>query len=219
MTVPTRLMLVDDDALVRAGLALMLDGACGLEVVAQVADGADVTEAVDRHHPDIVLMDIRMPGMSGITATARLRARPDPPKVIVLTTFDSDDNVLRALRAGASGFLVKDAPPARIVDAIVRVAAGEPMLSPQVMRRLMERATAGSDSIDRARRGLDRLSPRERDVALAVGRGGSNTDVAAELFMSTATVKAHVSRILSRLDLNNRTQIAILVHDADLDRP
>ncbi len=217
MTVPTRLMLVDDDALVRAGLAMMLDGASGIEVVAQVADGTDVAQAVDTHRPDIVLMDIRMPGMSGITATALLRKRPEPPDVIVLTTFDSDDNVLRALRAGASGFLVKDAPPARIVDAITRVAAGEPMLSPQVMRRLMERAASGSDSIGRARRSLGRLSPRERDVALAIARGGSNTDVAGALFMSPATVKAHVSRILTKLDLTNRTQIAILVHDADFD--
>ncbi len=212
-----RLMLVDDDPLVRAGLAMMLDGSDGIEVVAQVGDGADVPSAVDRHHPDVVLMDLRMPHVDGIRATARLRARTDPPEVLVLTTFDSDDNVLRALRAGAGGFLVKDAPPARIVDAITRVAAGEPMLSPQVMRRLMERAASGSDSIGRARRSLEQLSPREHDVALAIARGGSNTDIAAELFMSTATVKAHVSRILTKLDLTNRTQIAILVHDADLD--
>jgi len=212
-----RLMLVDDDPLVRAGLAMMLDGSDGIEVVGQVGDGADVPAAVDEHHPDIVLMDLRMPRIDGVRATARLRARPEAPEVVVLTTFDSDDNVLRALRAGASGFLVKDAPPAQIVDAIRRVAAGEPMLSPQVMRRLMDRAVITSGSVQQARTALDRLSPRERDVARAVGRGRSNAEIAAELYMSAATVKAHISRILTKLGLGNRTQVALLVHDADLD--
>ncbi|TWP33948.1 response regulator [Leekyejoonella antrihumi] len=215
MTLPIRLMLVDDDPLVRAGLAMMLDGTDGIGVVAQVGDGADVPAAVDQHHPDIVLMDLRMPRVDGIRATARLRARPEPPEVVVLTTFDSDDNVLRALRAGASGFLVKDAPPAQIVEAIRRVAAGDPMLSPQVMRRLMDRAVTTSAAVQDARAALDRLSPREREVATDVGRGHSNTEIAAALFMSTATVKAHISRILAKLDLTNRTQVALLVHEAD----
>jgi DNA-binding NarL/FixJ family response regulator len=150
------------------------------------------------------------------SVTRRLRARPNAPEVIVLTTFDSDENVLRALRAGASGFLLKDSPPERIVDAIRRVASGDPILSPSVTRRLMERAAVEAGSYERARAALQGLSDRERDVALAVGQGRTNAEIAAELFMSVATVKAHISRILTKLDLGNRTQGALLVHDADL---
>jgi DNA-binding NarL/FixJ family response regulator len=161
-------------------------------------------------------MDLRMPRVNGIVATQRLRARRYPPEVLVLTTFDSDDNVLRALRAGASGFLLKDAPPAQIVDAIRRVAAGEPMLSPQITRRLMDRAATEAGAYERARAALAALTPREHEVAVAVARGANNAEIGTELFMSVATVKAHVSRILTKLSLSNRTQIALLVHDAGL---
>lgn len=212
-----RLLLVDDDPLVRAGLAMLLGGDTDIEVVAEAGDGAAVPAAVDAHHPDVVLMDLRMPQVDGIRATARLRARPNPPEVVVLTTFDSDDNVLRALRAGASGFLVKDAPPEQIVGAIRRVAAGEPILSPAVLRRLMDQAIDSAGSADQARSALARLSPREHEVALAVGQGQSNAEIAAALLMSMATVKAHLSRILAKLDLNNRTQVALLIRDAGLD--
>jgi DNA-binding NarL/FixJ family response regulator len=211
-----RVVVVDDDALVRAGLTMMLDGAAGIRVVADVADGDEVPAVVDRHAPHVVLMDLRMPRVNGIVATQRLRARPNPPDVIVLTTFDSDENVLRALRSGASGFLLKDSPPAQIVEAIRRVAAGEPILSPAITRRLMDRAATEAGAYDRARAALNALSERERDVALAVGQGRTNAEIAAELFMSVATVKAHISRILTKLDLGNRTQVALLVHDADL---
>lgn len=211
-----RVVVVDDDALVRAGLTMMLDGAGGIRVVADVADGDEVPAVVDRHAPHVVLMDLRMPRVNGIVATQRLRARPNPPDVIVLTTFDSDENVLRALRSGASGFLLKDSPPAQIVEAIRRVAAGEPILSPAITRRLMDRAATEAGAYDRARAALNALSERERDVALAVGQGRTNAEIAAELFMSVATVKAHISRILTKLDLGNRTQVALLVHDADL---
>lgn len=217
MTTPVRLLLVDDDPLVRAGLAMLLGGDSGIEVVAQVGDGGEVPAAVDAHHPDVVLMDLRMPGVDGIRATARLRARQSPPEVVVLTTFDSDDNVLRALRAGASGFLVKDAPPDQIVSAVRRVAAGEPILSPGVLRRLMDQAVEVAGSAQQARAALARLSPREHDVAVAVGQGQSNAEIAAALLMSMATVKAHISRILAKLDLNNRTQVALLIRDAGLD--
>lgn len=217
VSAPVRLLLVDDDPLVRAGLAMLLGGDSGIEVVAQAGDGAEVPAAVDAHHPDVVLMDLRMPGVDGIRATARLRARANPPEVVVLTTFDSDDNVLRALRAGASGFLVKDAPPEQIVAAVHRAAAGEPILSPAVLRRLMDAAIASSGSADQARAALARLSPREHDVAVAVGQGRSNAEIAASLLMSMATVKAHISRILAKLDLNNRTQVALLIRDAGLD--
>jgi DNA-binding NarL/FixJ family response regulator len=163
-------------------------------------------------------MDIRMPTLDGLAATELLRARPDPPEVIVLTTFDADEYVLRALRAGASGFLLKHTPPAEILRAISRVSAGEPILSPTVTRQLIAHiGNTGADARRRhARTLLGQLSDREREVAVAVGRGRSNAEIGSELFLSVATVKAHVSRMLNKLNLNNRTQIALLAHDADL---
>jgi DNA-binding NarL/FixJ family response regulator len=211
-----RVVVVDDDALVRAGLTMMLDGANGIAVVGEAADGDMVPAALDAHAPDVVLMDIRMPRFDGILATRRLRRRPHPPEVIVLTTFDTDENVLRALRAGASGFLLKDTPPEQIVDAVRRVAAGDPILSPRIMRRLMDRAATEAGVHERAEATLATLSAREREVVLAVAQGRSNAEIAAELHMSVATVKAHISHILTKLDLGNRTQIALLAHDADL---
>ncbi len=212
-----RVLLVDDDALVRSGLRLMLAGAAGIEVVGEAEDGRGVLGAVDVHRPDVVLMDIRMPGLDGIEATRLLRAQPSPPDVIVLTTFDADELVLRALRAGAAGFLLKDTPPAEIVRAIERVNAGEGMLSPSVTRRLIALVAGDGDAAqrrDEARLRLSGLSAREHEVALAVGRGCANADIAAELHMSVATVKAHVSRVLVKLGVENRVQVALLVQDA-----
>jgi DNA-binding NarL/FixJ family response regulator len=211
-----RVLLVDDDALVRAGLTMMLDGAHGIEVVGEAADGAEVPAAVDAHAPDVVLMDLRMPRTDGITATRRLRARPRAPEVIVLTTFDADENVLGGLRAGASGFLLKDSPPAQIVDAIRRVAAGDPILSPVITRRLMDRAVAESGTKDKARAALAALTPREHEVVLGIAQGETNAEIAARLYMSVATVKAHITHILTTLGATNRTQIALLAHDAGL---
>jgi DNA-binding NarL/FixJ family response regulator len=213
-----RLLLVDDDPLVRAGLSLMMGGAGDIEIVGEAADGSEVEALVDRTRPDVVLMDIRMPSVDGLTATERLRARKDAPQVVVLTTFHADEQVLRALRAGAAGFVLKDTPPAEIVDAVRRVAAGDPVLSPTVTRQLMEHAAGtGADTRRRhARVRMDALNDREREVAVAVGRGLSNAEIAATLFMSVATVKTHVSRILAKLDLNNRVQIALLAYDAGL---
>ncbi|GAA0585403.1 MULTISPECIES: response regulator [Actinomadura] len=216
VTRPLRVLIVDDDALVRAGLSMMLDGTGGITVAAEAADGDEVPAAADAHAPDVVLMDLRMPRVDGITATRRLRSRPDPPEVIVLTTFDTDENILHALRAGASGFLLKDTPPGEIVQAVRRVAAGDPILSPRITRRLMDRAAVEAGAGLRARAALDGLSPRENEVVAAIARGRSNADIAAELFMSVATVKAHVSSVLTKLDLDNRTQIALLAHDAGL---
>ncbi|MGY5883262.1 response regulator [Modestobacter lacusdianchii] len=222
MTAPVRVLVVDDDPLVRAALAMVLGGADDLTLVGEAADGAEVPAAVARTSPDVVLMDIRMPRTDGLTATEQLSQQRDAPEVIVLTTFDADDQVLRALRAGASGFLLKDTPPAAIVDAVRRVAAGEPMLSPTVTRRLMAHvatagpAAPGDDRRTLARARLDLLSDREREVAVAIGRGLSNAQVGAELYLSVATVKAHVSRLLVKLELTNRVQIALLTHDADL---
>ena len=213
----TRVLLVDDDALVRSGLKLMLSGAEGIEVVGEADDGRGVLPAVDRHRPDVVLMDIRMPQLDGIAATRLLRAQPSAPEVIVLTTFDADELVVRALRAGAAGFLLKDTPPAEIVRAIQLVSAGEGMLSPTVTRRLIALVAGDSDAgerADRARARLDALSAREREVALAVGRGCANAEIATDLHMSVATVKAHVSRLLSKLEVDNRVQIALLVQEA-----
>ncbi|NUS76214.1 MAG: response regulator transcription factor [Streptomyces sp.] len=213
-----RLLLVDDDPLVRAGLSLMIGGADGIEIVGEAADGSDVEALVDRTRPDVVLMDIRMPSVDGLTATERLRARPDAPQVVLLTTFHADDQVLRALRAGAAGFVLKDTPPAEIVAAVHRVAAGDPVLSPTVTRQLMRHAagTAADTRRTRARARIAALNDREREVAVAVGRGLANAEIATELFMSIATVKTHVSRVLAKLDLNNRVQIALLAYDAGL---
>lgn len=216
MTGPIRVVIVDDDPLVRGMLTLMLDGADGIVVVGEAADGATAITAVDRHKPDVVLMDIRMPGVNGITATERLRRRHRPPEIIVLTTFDTDEHVVRALRAGASGFLLKDTPPEQISQAVRAVAAGNPMLSPGVTRRLMQRVASGAASQERARERLALLTPRERDVVLAIAQGRANAEIASELLMSVTTVKAHVSHILTKLDLDNRTQIALLAHDGGL---
>jgi DNA-binding NarL/FixJ family response regulator len=212
-----RVLLVDDDALVRSGLKLMLAGTEAVEVVGEADDGRGVLPAIDRHRPDVVLMDIRMPQLDGIAATRLVRAQPDPPAVIVLTTFDADEYVLRALRAGAAGFLLKDTPPAEIVRAIELVHAGDAMLSPAVTRRLIALVAGDGEAAARgeqARTRLAALTAREHEVALAVGAGRANAEIAAELHMSVATVKAHVSRLLAKLEVENRIQIALLVQDA-----
>jgi DNA-binding NarL/FixJ family response regulator len=214
--VTLRVLLVDDDALVRAGLRMILSSAPDLEVVGEVDDGARAVAAVLEHRPDVVLMDIRMAQMDGITATAALRRLPVPPQVIVLTTFQADEQVMSALRAGASGFLVKDTPPAEIIHAVRLVASGDAIVSPSVTRTLLAHVAAGpSDRRRAAAQRLATLTQREQEVAAAVGAGASNAEVAAALFMSEATVKAHVSRLLTKLDVANRVQIAILVRDAD----
>ncbi len=212
-----RVLLVDDDALVRSGLRIMLAGAANVDVVAEAADGREVLEAVDLHRPDVVLMDIRMPQLDGIAATRLLTTQPDPPAIVVLTTFDADELVLRALQAGAAGFLLKDTPPAEIVRAIELVHAGDGMLSPAITRRLISLVARDSDAAvrtDRARARMATLSPREHDVALAVASGQANAEIAAALHLSVPTVKAHVSRLLDKLDVDNRVQIALLVKDA-----
>jgi DNA-binding NarL/FixJ family response regulator len=211
-----KVLLVDDDALVRAGLRLILSSADDNEVVGESADGAGAVAAVHATRPDVVLMDIRMPQMDGITATAALRRLQRPPQVIVLTTFQADAQVVAALRAGASGFLVKDTPPAEIISAVRLVAAGDAIVSPSVTRTLLSHF-GDTEAAQRHRNAAERLAAltdREREVAAAVGAGASNAEIAASLFMSEATVKAHVSRLLNKLDAANRVQVAIVVHDA-----
>ncbi|TDU91359.1 LuxR family two component transcriptional regulator [Kribbella voronezhensis] len=213
-----RVLIVDDDPLLRAGLKLMLGGAPDIRVVGEAGDGTAVPGLIDQLCPDVVLMDIRMPGVDGLTATETLRRRPDAPEVIILTTFDADEHVLRALRAGAAGFVLKDTPPAEIVESVRRVVNGQPVLSPAVTKRLINRvATSGQDQRKaKATERLAGLNDREREIAVAVGEGKSNAEISATLYLSVPTVKTHVSRILTKLDLNNRVQIALLVHDADL---
>jgi DNA-binding NarL/FixJ family response regulator len=216
MTAPIRVLIVDDDPLVRAGLSMLLAGTEDIHIVGEAANGTEAVARVDAFEPDVVLMDIRMPGMDGLAATEVLRRRQRAPEIIVLTTFDIDDYVVCALRAGASGFLLKDTPLQEIVKAIRLVASGDPMLSPTVTRQLIDHVVDQGAGVRRseARASLDALSQRERQVAMAIAQGKSNAEIGRELFMSVATVKAYVSRLLTKLELNNRVQVALLAHDA-----
>jgi DNA-binding NarL/FixJ family response regulator len=213
-----RVLLVDDDPLVRSALALMLGGESDLTVVGQASDGREAISMVDSERPDVVLMDIRMPHMNGLEATKELHSRASPPRVIVLTTFDADDYVIGAIAAGADGFLLKDTPPAEIVEAVKKVSAGEPMLSPSaagILIKQIRENRGDSRGADAARR-LEILTERELEVAVAIGRGLSNAEIATDLYMSVPTVKAHVSRLFDKLGATNRVQIAITVHDGGL---
>lgn len=212
-----RAMIVDDDALVRLGLTDLLEGDPDIEVVAQATDGLHAVEQATAHRIDVALVDIRMPRMDGITATARLRALPYPPKVITLTTFDLDEYVYNALAAGADGFLLKDTDPAEILRAVHLVAAGSAMLHPAAARSVIDRfhATTQPDTTA-AKARLDQLTPRERDVLALLAEGETNADIATRLAMRESTVKAHVSRILATLDVTNRVQAALLARDAGL---
>ncbi len=212
-----RVLLVDDEQLVRSGLRMILQSSGDIEVVAEAADGAQAVEQVRLHRPDVVLMDIRMPTMDGLAATRQLTALPDPPKIIVLTTFELDEYVHTALQHGAVGFLLKDTPPRDLLQAVRTVSAGNAMLSPTVTKRLLaEFAARGTAQAVAARKQLEALTEREREVLVAVARGLSNAEIGKRLFMSEATVKAHVSRVLAKLGMSNRVQAAILAHDAGL---
>ncbi|MFL1378593.1 MULTISPECIES: response regulator [unclassified Nocardiopsis] len=214
-----RTVLIDDEQLVRSGLRMILDSAPDIEVVGEGGDGAEAIRLAEELDPDVVLLDIRMPGVDGLTAAARLAALPDPPHVVLLTTFDLDEYVHGALRAGAVGFLLKDTPPRDLIAAVRTVHEGNAMLSPSVTKRMLERfaAPAPADSAEGragAERRLEVLSERERAVLVAVAQGMSNAEAGRALGMREATVKAHVSRILAKLGMSNRVQAAILAHDA-----
>lgn len=214
-----RTLLIDDETLVRSGLRMILDAAPDIEVVGEGGDGAEAVRLAGELAPDVVLLDIRMPGTDGITAATRLTALPDAPRVVLLTTFDLDEYVHAALRAGAVGFLLKDTPPHDLISAVRTVHEGNAMLAPSITKRMLERfaepAPAGSaEGRVRAEQRLSVLSERERAVLVAVARGRSNAEAGRELGMREATVKAHVSRILSKLGMSNRVQAAILAHDA-----
>ncbi|MFE4856566.1 response regulator [Streptomyces sp. NPDC056670] len=215
-----RVVVVDDEAMVCGFLRTILGSAEDIEVVAEAHDGAAGIEAVLRHRPDVVLMDLRMPGMDGITAIERLARREGPlPPVVVLTTFDADQYVLRALRAGATGFLVKSTPPEELIG-LVRVAAeGHTVLSPAAARRLIAASTDGLSARDRARERVALLTDRETEVLAGLGEGLSNARIAARLHLSEATVKGYVSRTLDKLECANRTQAGLLAHEAGLVAP
>ena len=211
-----RVVVIDDDPLVRAGLKLMLGGHEGVDFVGEGGDGSEAAALVAEHRPDVLLMDIRMPGKDGLTATEELMAQEDAPRVVILTTFDSDDSVLRALAAGAAGFLLKDTPPDRMLEAIKQVAAGEHTLSPSVVSQVIAAATRhrGDPRREDARADLAVLNAREKDVAIAIGRGLTNAEISARHYLSLATVKGVVTQIFDKLGLTNRVQVAIKVHDA-----
>lgn len=210
-----RVLVVDDEQLVRSGLRLILEAAPDIIVVGEAADGAAALVEAYRLRPDVVLLDVRMPGTDGLTAAPRVVAAG--PKVIMLTTFDLDEYVHRALRAGAVGFLLKDTPPRELAAAVRTVAVGQAMLAPTVTRRLISSfAERGPARRTAARQQLDLLTDRELEIVREVARGHANAEIARRLAMSEATVKAHVSRALAKLQLANRVQVAILVHDADL---
>ena len=230
---PVRVLLVDDDPMVRSALRMVLGGLDDVVVVGEAADGEEAVALAAATAPDVALVDVRMPRRDGISAAREITAAGGT-RVVVLTTFGEDEAVLAALRAGADGFLLKDTPPARIVAAVRRVAAGEPVLSPDVTRRLIGHVTGGpagpggspstpptpaagvDERRDRALRLLSRLGAKEREVAVAVGRGLPNAEIGARMSLSTATVKAYVSRVMAHLGVDNRVQVAILVHDAGL---
>lgn len=213
----TRLVIVDDDAMVRTGLRLILGGEPDLEIVGEAEDGRQAMRVIRDLGPDIVLMDIRMPEQDGLTTTELLLAQPGPPRVLVLTTFDADDMVLRALELGADGFLLKDTPPPKMIEALRTVARGEPVLSPSVTRQVIAAATADREPRrPSAERELARLTEREREVAIEVARGSSNAEIGQRLYMSVATVKANITRIFAKLETDNRVHVAMKVRDAGL---
>jgi DNA-binding NarL/FixJ family response regulator len=209
---PLRVLVVDDQELVRAGFCVILEAA-GFTVAGEAGDGAQAVELVSHERPDVVLMDIRMPVMDGLEATRLIVAGPGAPKVVILTTFDLDDYVYEALRAGASGFLLKDAPRADLISAVRVAASGDALLAPSVTRRLIEAFARRPSSVAPAPSRLTSLTPRERDILLLVARGHSNTEIAAELVVSEATVKTHIGHLLTKLDLRDRVQAVILAYE------
>ncbi|CAL9360965.1 MULTISPECIES: response regulator [Streptomyces] len=211
-----RVLVVDDEPMVRVFLRTILGSAEDIEVVADEDDGAAGLAAVGRDRPDVVLMDLRMPGMDGLTAIERINELPEPPHIVVLTTFDADPYVLRALRAGATGFLVKSTPPEELIGLVRSAAQGHTVLSPTVARRLIAASTDSLSARDRARELIGSLTERELQVLAGLGEGLSNAQIAARLYLSEATIKGYVSRTLEKLGCVNRTQAGLLAHDAGI---
>jgi DNA-binding NarL/FixJ family response regulator len=214
-----RVLLADDQALVRGGFRVILESQPDIEVVGEAADGAEAIELARLHKPDVVLMDVRMPQLDGIEATRRLLAGDTRTRILMLTTFDLDEYVYEAMRAGASGFLLKNSPPAQLAEAVRVVAAGDALLSPEITRRLI------ADYVRRPRPGagvpapLAELTSRELDVLGLIARGRSNAEIAGALFLSEATVKTHVTRVLSKLGVRDRVQAVVFAYEAGLVQP
>jgi DNA-binding NarL/FixJ family response regulator len=214
-----KILIADDQALVRGAFRMMLESEPDMEVLGEAADGREAIEQTRLRRPDLVLMDVRMPGMDGIEATRQLMSDTSAPRVLMLSTFDLDEHVYDAMKAGASGFMLKNAPPEQLASAVRTVASGEALLAPAITRRLIEnfvqRPRAGADRPER----LAELTERELDVFRRIARGLSNAEIAAELFLSEATVKTHVNRILTKLGLRDRTQAAVLAYETGIVQP
>jgi DNA-binding NarL/FixJ family response regulator len=211
-------LIADDQALMRGGFRMILDAEAGIEVVGEAIDGADAVRGFERLRPDVVVMDVRMPAMDGIEATRRITALEPTARVLILTTFDLDEYVYEALRAGASGFLLKDRPPEELVQAVRVVAAGDALLAPTVTRRLIEEF-AHRPSAPVAPAALEELTEREREVLVLMARGRSNAEIARDLFVAETTVKTHVGRVLHKLGLRDRAQAVVLAYESGLVRP
>jgi DNA-binding NarL/FixJ family response regulator len=217
--VTIKVLIADDQALVRSGFRMILESRDDLEVVGEAGDGEQAIRLAGQTHPDVILMDVRMPGLDGVSATARLTAEPDAPKVIILTTYDLEEPLYAALRAGASGFLLKDVRPADLVEAIRVVAGGDALLAPTATRRLLDRFLVTDVTPAAPSGSLDRLTEREREVLTLLARGASNAEIADRLTVTEATVKTHVSAVLRKLQVRDRVQAVVLAYDLGLVRP
>jgi len=215
----TRVLIADDQALVRAGFRVLIDSAPDLEVVGEAGDGLEAIELARSQRPDVVLMDIRMPVLDGLAATRELAGDPEGPRIIILTTFDIDEYVFEALRAGASGFLLKDTEPDELLQAVRVVAAGEALLAPSVTRRLIEEFATRPDPHRTPPAALATLTEREREVMALVARGLSNGEIATELYISPATAKTHVSRVMMKLGARDRAQLVVTAYETGLVTP
>ncbi|HEV7566996.1 MAG TPA: response regulator transcription factor [Microbacteriaceae bacterium] len=212
-------LVVDDEPLVRSGVRMILEGEDDIEVVGEAADGNKALERARALAPDVVILDIRMPGMDGIETTRRLLQRADAPRILILTTFDLDEYVYQAMKAGASGFILKNIPPAKLVDAVRTVAEGDALLAPAITRRMIERFVRRAPAGTGRPAQLAELTERELSVLRLIARGLSNAEIASTLFLSEATVKSHVNRVLSKLDLRDRTQATVLAYETGLVEP
>jgi DNA-binding NarL/FixJ family response regulator len=217
--VTIKVLIADDQVLVRSGFRMILESRDDLEVVGEAGDGEQAIRLAGQTRPDVILMDVRMPGLDGVSATARLTAEPNPPKIIILTTYDLEEPLYAALRAGASGFLLKDVRPADLVEAIRVVAGGDALLAPTATRRLLDRFLVTDVTPAAPSGSLDRLTEREREVLTLLARGASNAEIADRLTVTEATVKTHVSAVLRKLEVRDRVQAVVLAYDLGLVRP